>query len=124
MINSRQNRNFWHMYSTIKLIPAIYKEFLVIITGWLTLLKNEPKIRKKFFTGLINVEGNKANSLVFLELNKKNVIFCLSNWRALSIKFTCNEGDPSSVPGLGRSAGEGIGYPLQYSGPENSMDYL
>ena len=27
----------------------------------------------------------------------------------------CNAGDPGSVPGLGRSAGEGIGYPLQYS---------
>ena len=28
---------------------------------------------------------------------------------------TCNAGDPSLIPGLGRSAGEGIGYPLQYS---------
>ena len=27
----------------------------------------------------------------------------------------CNEGDPGSIPGLGGSAGEGIGYPLQYS---------
>ena len=27
----------------------------------------------------------------------------------------CNAGDPSSIPELGRSAGEGIGYPLQYS---------
>ena len=27
----------------------------------------------------------------------------------------CNAGDPRSIPGLGRSAGEGIGYPLQYS---------
>ena len=27
---------------------------------------------------------------------------------------TCNAGDPSSIPGLGRSPGEGIGYPLQY----------
>ena len=27
----------------------------------------------------------------------------------------CSAGDPSSIPGLGRSAGEGIGYPLQYS---------
>ena len=26
-----------------------------------------------------------------------------------------NTGDTSSIPGLGRSAGEGIGYPLQYS---------
>ena len=28
---------------------------------------------------------------------------------------TCNAGDPSSNPGLGLSAGEGIGYPPQYS---------
>ena len=28
---------------------------------------------------------------------------------------TCNAGDPSLIPGLGGSAGEGIGYPLQYS---------
>ena len=27
---------------------------------------------------------------------------------------TCNAGDPSSIPGLGRSTGEGIGYSLQY----------
>ena len=27
----------------------------------------------------------------------------------------CNAGDPGSITGLGRSAGEGIGYPLQYS---------
>ena len=27
----------------------------------------------------------------------------------------CNSGDPGSIPGLGRSAGEGMGYPLQYS---------
>ena len=37
---------------------------------------------------------------------------------------TCNAGDPGSIPGSGRSAGEGIGYPLQYSGLENSMDYV
>ena len=28
---------------------------------------------------------------------------------------TCNARDPGSIPGLGRSAGKGIGYPLQYS---------
>jgi len=27
----------------------------------------------------------------------------------------CNAEDPGLIPGLGRSAGEGIGYPLQYS---------
>ena len=36
----------------------------------------------------------------------------------------CNVGDLGSIPGLGRSPGEGKGYPLQYSGLENSMDYV
>ena len=35
----------------------------------------------------------------------------------------CSVGDLGSIPGLGRSPGEGKGYPLQYSGLENSMDY-
>ena len=34
----------------------------------------------------------------------------------------CDVGDLVLIPGLGRSLGEGKGYPLQYSGPENSMD--
>ena len=33
----------------------------------------------------------------------------------------CNAGELGSIPGLGRSSGEGKGYPLQYSGLENSM---
>ena len=34
----------------------------------------------------------------------------------------CDAGEPGSIPGLGRSPGEGKGYPLQISGLENSMD--
>ena len=34
----------------------------------------------------------------------------------------CNAGDVGPIPGLGRSPGEGIGYPLWYPGLENSMD--
>ena len=36
-------------------------------------------------------------------------------------KSTCNAGDLGLIPGLGRSPGEGKGYPLQYSGLQNSM---
>ena len=36
----------------------------------------------------------------------------------------CNEGDWSSIPGLGRYPWRGKGYPLQYSGLENSMDCI
>ena len=35
---------------------------------------------------------------------------------------TCNAGDLGSIPGLGRSPGEGKGYPLQHSSLENSTD--
>ena len=34
----------------------------------------------------------------------------------------CNAGDLGSIPGLGRSTREGIGYPLQYSFLENSRE--
>ena len=36
----------------------------------------------------------------------------------------CNVGNLGTVPGLGRSSGEGNGYPLQYSGLVNSMDHI
>ena len=39
-------------------------------------------------------------------------------------KSTCNAGDLGSVAVLGRATGEGKGYPLQYSGLENSMDCI
>jgi len=37
---------------------------------------------------------------------------------------TYNAGDLGSISGLGRSPGEGKGYPLQYSGLGNSMDFI
>ena len=40
-----------------------------------------------------------------------------------SNESACNVGDLGLIPGLGRSLKEGNGYPLQFSGLENSMDY-
>ena len=48
----------------------------------------------------------------------------LLGWWPEGKESDCNAGDPSSSPGLGRSPGEGKGYPLQYSGLENSMDCI
>ena len=36
----------------------------------------------------------------------------------------CNAGDPGSIPGLGRSLGEGNPYPFQYYCLKNSKDWL
>ena len=41
-----------------------------------------------------------------------------------SEESSCNAGDLGSIHGLGRSPGEGKGYPLQYSALENSMDCI
>ena len=40
------------------------------------------------------------------------------------VESRCNAGDLGSIHGLGRSPGEGKGYPLQHSGLENSMDCI
>ena len=39
-------------------------------------------------------------------------------------EFSCNAGILGSIPGLGRSPGEGNGYPVQYCGLENPMDSM
>ena len=41
---------------------------------------------------------------------------------AFGKESACNAGDLASISGLGRSPGEGTGYPFQYSGLENAMD--
>ena len=40
---------------------------------------------------------------------------------SVGTESACNAGELNSVPGLGRSPGEGKGYPLQYSGLENCV---
>ena len=62
----------------------------------------------------------------------ESVSLCLLCWQVASLPLAspgdshskesaCNAGDLSLIPGLGRSPGEGKGYPLWYSGLENSM---
>ena len=55
--------------------------------------------------------------LVILPLTKIYVTFVIKGFPDSSVgkESTCNSGDPSLIPGLGTSSGEGIGYPLQYS---------
>ena len=49
-------------------------------------------------------------------------LYCISPGSSAGKESACKAGDLDSIPGLGRSPGEGKGYPLQYSGLENSMD--
>ena len=75
--------------------------------------------------GLLNPEG-----LFKLRLLRPTLVFGLvPSSRAfpdssVGKESACNAGDPGSIPGSGRSAGEGIGYPFLYPGLENSMDCI
>ena len=60
--------------------------------------------------------------------NRKQIICCLPLWvrgfpcSSVGKESAYNAGDLGSIPGLGRSPGEGTGNPLQYSFLENPMD--
>ena len=62
----------------------------------------------------IHCRGDRLPTLVFLGFP------CGS----AGAESACSVGDLGSVPGLERSPGEGKGYRLQYSGLENSMDFV
>ena len=67
-------------------------------------------------------------------LTNKNWLWQWIEWKQKkNLGFPCGSAgkesardaeDLGSIPGLGRSPGEGKGYPLQYSGLEKSMDYI
>ena len=98
----------------------------------LLLFVSQPCFVLPLFLSLVNVG--------FLQYTLLNFIFFLSGQPSLTIssvyapsqpvfpcgsagkKSVCNVGDLGLIPGLGRSPGEGKGYPLKYFGLENSMD--
>ena len=52
---------------------------------------------------------------MFLKILEMPQIYNGSPDSSVGKESTCNAGHPSSIPELGKSPGEGIGYPLQYS---------
>ena len=81
--------------------------------------------KKRLLTFLSLWQSNNFN-LVYLIFFFFNTIVILTGFPHGSAgkESACNLGDLGSIPGLGRSPGEGKGYPLQYSGLENSMDCI
>ena len=76
------------------------------------LVKNPPVMRETW-VGKIPLRRERIPTPVFLGFP------CGSAGK----ESACNARDLDLIPGLGRSSGEGKGYPLQYSDLENSMEY-
>ena len=81
------------------------------------LVKNPPAMRRPHFNSWVGKICWRRDRL-------PTPVFFGFPCGSASKESTCNAGDLGSIPGLGRSPGEGKGYPLQYSGLENSMDYI
>ena len=64
-----------------------------------------------------------SSVVIHTELFVDNLTVCFLG-SSVGKQSLCSAGDPGSIPGLGISTGEGIGYPLQDSGLENSMDCI
>ena len=104
-----------------------YMNFRYYIVQWL-LLESLSKVPSRLQWRIIMRTGSSCFICAF-SANKKD----LSTWMIASLLWglpcgsageesICSAGDLGLIPGLGRSPGERKGYPLQYSGLENSMD--
>ena len=94
------------------------RSFLVARASWIAQLVNNPSAMQKTLVQVLGredpLERDRLHTPVFLSLS------CDSAGK----KSTCNAGSLGLIPGLGRSPGDGKGYPLQCSGLENSMDCM
>ena len=73
---------------------------------------------------VLNYKMNVVHSNPMLSKIVPQIAIEYSKCGSAGKESTCNAGDLGSIPGLGRSPGEGIGYPLQYSGLESSIDCI
>ena len=91
-----------------------------------------------FFSCIFGILATKPQSILFLlyvkvlvysnnqdmEFENSEVIAGSFPCGSAAKESACNAGDMGPIPGLGRSPREGNGYPLQYSGLENSKDCI
>ena len=94
--------------------PSAYRISASLITQ---LVKNPPAMQETWFNswvGKILWRRDRLPTPVFLGFPDGSA----------GKEFSCIVGDLGSIPGLGRSPGEGKSYPLQYSGLENSVNSI
>ena len=103
-------------HKTIEVIIVIYWTFSLLF---------------KFSNLCFFILGFSWICLVFSPISNYVLVTYLAYWPWVRFPWwlsgkesACNAGDLGLIPGLGRSPGEGNGYPLRYSGLENSMDCM
>ena len=76
-------------------------------------MKGKPRLEPY---SLKKARQSRVEGLGLASLNKPHGLWAMGfPDSSVGKEFACNAGDPGLIPGSGRYAGEGIGYPLQYS---------
>ena len=100
---------------------------------WKTLRSKRNEIQKSEYCMILLIFKNRQNSPVVIEIKTPvsmqggDWFSFLGPWKDFPVaqvikESACDAEDQGSIPGLGRSSGEGNGNPVQYSCLENSMD--
>ena len=88
----------------------------VCVTTYITFMAWSIKLSSRFFSGLDLLSLKCSEVLIYtLIFKRKKVIKAGLLWWLSGKGSSCNAGDSGSIPGSGRSPGEGNGNPLQYS---------
>ena len=61
----------------------------------------------------MKAESERETKTIYIYIYKSLSLSFVFHDSSVGKESTCNAGDPGSTPGLGRSPGEGIGYPRQ-----------
>ena len=111
-----------HVYMCVYIYIYIYiyiytHTHMYVYTLVAQLVKNLPAVQETQFDSWVRKIRWRRDRL-------PTPIFLGFNCGSAGKESACNAGDLGSILGLGRSPGEGKGYPLQYSGLERSMDCI
>ena len=120
--------NSWSLFKLMSIELVMLSNHLILCCPLLLLPSISPSIRVFFNELVLRIRWSKYWSFSF-SISPSNEYWGLVSFRmdwldllAAGKESACNVGDLGLIPGLGRSPGEGKGYPLQYSGLKNSMD--
>ena len=113
--------------TSFSFFPNLCCKYLLTLTLSLFLL-----FKPFLFSSLASIQSSnaifKARFLVLQVWTLKFIISTRTNQGfpcgSAGKESTCNVEDQGQIPGLRKSSGKGRDYPLQYSGLENSMDYI
>ena len=106
-----------------ELVSACLMSVVRVIVGGPVLLRviTSVLLWAQVETAIICLRPVKSESSVTVVINNE-YIACSFPGGSYGKESTCNAGDPASIPGSGRSPGEGNGNPPQYSCLENTVD--